>query len=152
MGCTGAQKTDFVIILRDAKAVQLFSGKGQIKFGADASISAGPLGRDAQLAVGANKQGYAATVSYSLAQGLYIGVALEGQGIMVRKECNEKYYGKEVTVKEVLETGGDSVENADYKAIIEMLNNYGQEMKDNDAAKKEDEVGGGDQEEAKQPL
>merc|ERR1712176_409416 len=89
----GAQKTDFVIILRDEKALQLFSGKGQVKFGADASIAAGPLGRDAQLAVGANKQGYAATVSYSMAQGLYIGVALEGQGIMVREECNTAYYG-----------------------------------------------------------
>merc|ERR1712130_114266 len=144
----GAQKTDFIIILRDENAVKLFSGKGQIKFGADASIAAGPVGRDAQLAVGANDKGYAATVSYSMAKGLYVGVALEGQGISVRSDCNEEYYGKEVKVKDIMENGGDSVENEDYTAICQMLDSYGQNQDDlGGRAKKEDDVGGGDQEE-----
>ena len=58
----GAQKTDFVIILRDEKAMKLFTGKGQLKFGADASIAAGKLGRGASLSVGANDKNYAAMV------------------------------------------------------------------------------------------
>eukprot|EP01084_Bolivina_argentea_P219880 372784_1 len=92
----GAQKTDFIIILRDEKAVKLFTGKGQIKFGADASIAAGPVGRDAQIAMGVNDKGYAQTISYSMAKGLYVGVALEGQGISVRQDCNEKFYGEKL--------------------------------------------------------
>ncbi len=152
----GAQKTDFVIVLRDEKAVTLFSGKGQIKFGADASIAAGPLGRDAQLAVGANKQGYAATVSYSMAKGLYVGVALEGQGIMVREDCNTAYYGKKVAVKDIMESSGDAVQNEDYQAICQMLSSYGQDAQDavGGGAKEEENAaeGGGQEEEAKQPL
>jgi len=150
----GAQKTDFVIILRDEKAVKLFSSSGQIKFGADASIAAGPHGRDAQLAVGANKKGYASTFSYSMAKGLYVGVALEGQGIMVRDDCNAAYYGKEVAVGDVLGAAGDAVENDDYVAICGMVADYVKEAADDAAdGAAEDAVGGGDQEEeAKQPL
>jgi lipid-binding SYLF domain-containing protein len=127
----GAQKTDFVIILRDKKAVDLFSGKGQIKFGADASIAAGPIGRDAQLAVGANDKGYAATVSYSMAQGMYAGFALEGQGIAVRNDCNEKFYGKKVEAKDILGASGDALEfiNDDFTKICELFDNYNDSQK-----------------------
>jgi len=142
----GAQKTDFIIILRDADAVKLFSGKGQIKFGADASIAAGPHGRDAQIAVGANDKGYAATMSYSMAKGLYVGLALEGQGITVRDECNEKFYGKKVECKDILVAEGGAVKNEDYDAICELLTNYSLEQ--DQAAAMED----GGQAEAKQPL
>eukprot|EP01083_Nonionella_stella_P081528 224630_1 len=144
----GAQKTDFIIILRDEKAVKLFSGKGQIKFGADASIAAGPIGRDANLAVGANDKGYAATMSYSMAKGLYVGIALEGQGIAVRNDCNEKYYGKKLEVKDILATGGDGIKNEDYDGICEMLTNYTSDM-DQKAAKNVDVEGDND---SKQPL
>eukprot|EP00486_Rosalina_sp_Unknown_P000944 CAMPEP_0201568454 /NCGR_PEP_ID=MMETSP0190_2-20130828/9550_1 /ASSEMBLY_ACC=CAM_ASM_000263 /TAXON_ID=37353 /ORGANISM="Rosalina sp." /LENGTH=291 /DNA_ID=CAMNT_0047989595 /DNA_START=33 /DNA_END=908 /DNA_ORIENTATION=+ len=130
----GAQKTDFIIILRDANAVKLFSGKGQIKFGADASIAAGPIGRDVQLAAGANDKGYAATVSYSQAKGLYVGVALEGQGIKVRDDCNEKYYGNKLSAQDILGCAADSGKNGDYDKIIELTTDYIKKI-DDDAAK-----------------
>lgn len=123
--------------MRDEKAVKLFSGKGQIKFGADASIAAGPVGRDAQIAVGANDKGYAATVSYSQAKGLYVGVALEGQGIKVREDCNEKYYGKKVEVKDIL-GAGQEIKNEDYDKIVELLTNYTASIDDKAADKSAD--------------
>merc|ERR1712087_839983 len=126
-----------------------FSGKGQIKFGADASIAAGPHGRDAQIAVGANEKGYASTMSYSMAKGLYVGLALEGQGIAVRNECNEKYYGKKVEVKDILSAEGDSVKNEDYDAICELLTNYA--LAQDQSAVVEDGADG-QAEEEKQPL
>lgn len=130
MQYTGAQKTDFIIILRDEKAVKLFSGKGQIKFGADASIAAGPVGRNAQLAVGANDKGYAATVSYSQSKGLYVGVALEGQGIKVRDDCNEKYYGSKLSAQDILSNAADSGKNSDYDKIIELMTDYAKQQAD----------------------
>eukprot|EP01083_Nonionella_stella_P010333 29443_1 len=150
----GAQKTDFIIILRDEKSVALFSGKGQIKFGADASIAAGPIGRDAQIAVGANDKGYAATVSYSMAKGLYVGVALEGQGIAVRNDCNEKFYGEKLKVKDIL-AAAPTTKNEDYEQICTMITNYITNI-----PKKPDKGNGADfevtedaqEEEGKQPL
>ena len=129
--------------MRDEKAVKLFSGAGQIKFGADASIAAGPVGRDAQLAVGANDKGYAATVSYSQAKGLYVGVALEGQGIKVRDECNEKYYGNKLSAQDILGNAADSGKNGDYDKIIELMTNYSKKL--DDKAAMEQEGGNDDQ-------
>merc|ERR1712130_958535 len=117
----GASKTDFIIILRDESALKVFSGSGQLKFGGDASIAVGPHGRDAEIAVGANDKGYAATVSYSMSKGLYVGVALKGEGIIVREDCNEKYYGKKVKTKDILSNGNANIENEDYDAIVKMI-------------------------------
>merc|ERR1711997_359808 len=119
----GASKTDFIIILRDEQALKVFSGQGQLKFGGDASIAVGPHGRDAEIAVNANDKGYAATVSYSMAKGLYVGVALKGEGIVVREDCNEKYYGKKRDVKDILKTLA-SDDNEDCVAIAKMIEEY----------------------------
>ena len=128
----------------------MFTGRGQIKFGADASIAAGPVGRDAQVGVGANDKGYAATVSYGDAKGLYVGIALEGQGISVRNECNEKYYGKKLEVKDILGSACDNIKNEDYDKIVELLTNYAEEQKDKDLLKSVDDDEDGD--ESKQPV
>merc|ERR1712130_130484 len=122
----GAQQTDFVIVLRDIKSVNVFRGKGQIKFGADASIAAGVLGRNAQVGVGANEQGqYAAILSYSQSKGPYVGVALESQGIAVRNECNQAFYGKKIEIKDILtKKTEDKKLGEDYDKIISLLTGY----------------------------
>merc|ERR1711933_691802 len=95
-------------------------------FGADASIAAGKLGRNAQIGVASNEKGdYAATVSYSQSKGLYVGFALEGQCIVSRDECNEQFYGKTIAVKDILSNSMlDSVQNNDYNAIVSLLKEY----------------------------
>eukprot|EP00483_Globobulimina_turgida_P013383 UN13407 len=101
--------------------------KGQLKLGVDASIAAGPLGRDANIALTVNDKSYAATVSYSMAKGAYIGFAIEGQGIVIRDDCNTSFYGTKVKVSKIL-TGGldDSLipNNEDYKKICNTLDEY----------------------------
>src|SRR5205814_5550448 len=47
----GAQVTDFVFVLNSNRAVRAFSHDGNVTLGADASASAGPVGRDAQVGV-----------------------------------------------------------------------------------------------------
>ena len=52
----GAQKTDTIILLFGTLAVSTFASAGQVKFGGDLSVSAGPVGRslaaDARLGTG----------------------------------------------------------------------------------------------------
>mmetsp|Transcript_26743 Transcript_26743/g.42373 ORF Transcript_26743/g.42373 Transcript_26743/m.42373 type:complete len:292 (+) Transcript_26743:80-955(+) len=120
----GAQQTDFVIVLRDEKALKAFNSKGQLQLGLDASVSAGPLGRNAQVAVSGNDKGYSATVSYSRSKGLYIGWALNGQGIVVRNDCNEAFYGDKSTAEQILNKKGEKIDNKDYVAVCSLLNDY----------------------------
>src|SRR5438552_9808070 len=47
----GAEVTDFVFVLNNDAAVRAFSRGGNVTLGVDASITAGPVGRDAQAGV-----------------------------------------------------------------------------------------------------
>lgn len=94
----GAQVSEFVIILNTPEAVKAFSRGGNISLGADLSVAAGPIGRDAS----ADVLPTAAVYSYSRSQGLFAGVSLEGTVIVSRDDANAKYYGRKVTPVQIL--------------------------------------------------
>jgi len=94
----GAQVTEFIFILNTPEAVRAFSQEGNLQLGADLSVAAGPIGRTAEAAV----TPLAAVYTYSLSQGLFGGISLEGTVIGTRNEANAKYYGRYVTPEEIL--------------------------------------------------
>src|SRR5438552_3130880 len=69
----GAEVTDFVFVLNNNAAVRAFSKGGNVTLGADASVAAGPMGRDAHVAVAPT----AAIYDYSRSKGLCAGISLE---------------------------------------------------------------------------
>ena len=95
----GAEATDFVFVLNTDAAVRAFSKGGNITLGADASVAAGPVGRDAHVAVTPT----AAIYTYSRTKGLFAGVAVEGAVFGTQKDENERYYGGRTTAREILQ-------------------------------------------------
>ncbi len=94
----GAEATDFIFVLNTDAAVRAFSKGGNITLGADASVAAGPVGRDAHVAVAPT----AAVYTYSRTKGLFAGAAVEGAIIGTEKRENERYYGRPVLAREIL--------------------------------------------------
>jgi lipid-binding SYLF domain-containing protein len=94
----GAEVTDFVLVLNNNDAVRAFSKGTNINLGGDASVAAGPVGRDAQLAVTPK----AAIYTYSRSKGLFAGVSLEGAVIHTLADDNAHYYGRPATAAEIL--------------------------------------------------
>jgi len=93
--------------------------------GVDASVAAGPKGRDANVALSLNDKGYAPTASYSMGKGAYIGVSLEGQAIAVRNDCNEDYYEQKTQPEKILNGSiKQPHKNDDYDSICNMLDEY----------------------------
>lgn len=88
----GAQKTDIVIILNDTAAVKAFESRGQLKLGGDYAISAGPVGRSAQAMMGVSGKGFSGSFSYSMSQGLFAGISLEGAVLVSRGRDNRGFY------------------------------------------------------------
>jgi lipid-binding SYLF domain-containing protein len=125
----GIEKSDHIIILRDDNAVRTFESIGQLKLGLDASIAAGPKGRDASIALSIGDKGYATTLSYSMAKGAYIGLSLEGQIITIRNDCNENYYGKKVDAGKILDGSIKAPKNKTLKEIYKILNTYSEPNK-----------------------
>jgi len=94
----GVEITEFVIVLNTPDAVNAFSKGGNVTLGADFSVAAGPVGRTAE----GNVAVQAAMYTYSISQGLFAGISLEGTVIGTRDEANAEYYGKPVAAKDIL--------------------------------------------------
>jgi lipid-binding SYLF domain-containing protein len=87
----GVQSTDIVLVFTSRQSIEGIVG-GKVTLGADASVAAGPIGRQSSAAtdVGLTAQVY----SYSRAQGLFAGVALDGSAMTIDHKSNESFYGR----------------------------------------------------------
>jgi lipid-binding SYLF domain-containing protein len=95
----GGQATDFVILVMNNRgADSLLHSK--VKLGADASIAAGPKGRDAQAATDVTFR--AEMLSYSRARGVFAGVSLEGSTLRPDDDANRRLYGRDVTAERII--------------------------------------------------
>src|SRR6202030_2308140 len=95
----GGQATDLVLlVMNDRGASSILESK--VKLGADASVAAGPVGRDAA----ANTDAYmrAEILSYSRSRGVFAGVSLEGSTIRPDNDASERVYGREITAREIV--------------------------------------------------
>jgi SH3 domain-containing YSC84-like protein 1 len=95
----GGQATDFVILVMNARGAESVL-HSKVKLGADASIAAGPKGRDAQAATDVTFR--AEMLSYSRARGVFAGVSLEGSTLRPDDEANRRLYGHDINPKEVI--------------------------------------------------
>ena len=95
----GGQSTDLVILVMNDKGARAVM-KGKAKLGADASVAAGPVGREAEASTNAAMS--AQMLSYSRAQGVFGGVSLSGTTLGPDDGANEKLYGKKVTATEII--------------------------------------------------
>jgi lipid-binding SYLF domain-containing protein len=95
----GAEQVDVVLlVMNEGGAQKLLENK--INLGVDASLSAGPVGRQAQ----AGTDGYskAEILSYSRAQGVFAGINLSGGVLRPDKDVNRNAYGSGVTPRTIL--------------------------------------------------
>lgn len=86
----GAQAIDLVLVVNNQRGLEQLV-KNQFKVGADAGISAGPVGRDASAAT--DIQMRAQIFSYSRSRGLFAGVTLNGSTISQDRDANDRFYG-----------------------------------------------------------
>ena len=102
----GGQATDFVLLVMNARgAHSILSNK--VKLGADASVAAGPKGRNASAETDVTMR--AEVLSYSRARGLFAGISLEGSTVRPDNDGNEKVYGKKLEAESIIFKGAVAV-------------------------------------------
>lgn len=95
----GGAETDVVMLVMNQDGVnKLLSNK--FTFGADASATAGPVGRSASAATDAQLK--AEILTYSRSKGLFAGVSLEGATLRTDEDANKDLYGKAVSNKDIV--------------------------------------------------
>jgi lipid-binding SYLF domain-containing protein len=99
----GGQATDLVLLVMNHSGAHSIL-ESKVKLGGDASVAAGPVGRDAA----ANTDAYmrAEILSYSRTRGLFAGISLEGSTLRPDDDATADVYGRKLTAKEIILGGG----------------------------------------------
>jgi len=105
----GVQSTDVVLVFRTQRGVDSIV-HGKFTLGADASVAAGQVGRDAHAATDAQLK--AEIYSYSRSLGLFAGVALDGSVLAIDNDANQAVYGEGVTPRRIFAGGVNNVPDA----------------------------------------
>src|SRR3984893_8583855 len=87
----GVQSTDIVLVFTTPKGVEGING-GKVTLGADASVAAAPVGRQAEAAKDASFK--SEVYSYSRSRGVFAGLALDGTAITIDDGANAAFYRK----------------------------------------------------------
>ncbi len=95
----GAQSIDLVLLVMNANGMEKML-RNKVTLGAEASVAAGPVGRDARAATDAQMK--SEILSYSRAQGLFAGVNLSGGVVKADPDDNADLYGANVSPRDVV--------------------------------------------------
>ncbi|CAG0937871.1 hypothetical protein GPROT2_00036 [Gammaproteobacteria bacterium] len=95
----GLQSTDLVLVFKSQRALDGLSS-GKITLGGDASIAAGPVGRQASAATDLQMQ--SEIYSYARSRGFFAGVSLDGSVLSMDSDANGEYYQGERSAAKIL--------------------------------------------------
>jgi lipid-binding SYLF domain-containing protein len=98
----GAQSIDLVLLVMNKSGMEKML-KNKVSLGAEISLAAGPVGRDARAATDAQMK--AEILSYSRTQGLFAGINLSGGVVRPDEDDNADLYGKRVSARDVVMGG-----------------------------------------------
>jgi lipid-binding SYLF domain-containing protein len=114
----GAQAVDLLLVIQNRRGLEQLVGN-QFKIGADASVAAGPVGRDASAST--DIQMRAQILSYSRTRGLFAGVTLNGSTIRQDRDANDRLYGMGYRTGQIVFDGLGSAPAPvpEWKAVLE---------------------------------
>lgn len=98
----GGQSTDLVLVAMNQRGLQSML-KSKFKLGADASVAAGPVGRDAQASTDIAMN--AEFLTYSRSKGIFAGLALDGTVLNQNDDDMALQYGSPLPFETVLHGG-----------------------------------------------
>ncbi len=114
----GAETDVFMLVMNQKGMDRLLSTK--FTLGGEASVAAGPVGRDTQAQTDAAMT--AEILTWSRQRGLFGGVALTGATLRQDEDWNQELYGRKITNREVLTTGVAAPASA--SKFLAILNKY----------------------------
>ena len=121
----GASATDFVLLLMNDESVEGLM-KDKFELGGEASIAAGPVGRNASAGTDALMK--AAILSYSRSRGLFAGFNLKGIVLKPEDDLNLAVYNK--TARELLSDQTSAAPEPNLRAFPQALGRYADKSTD----------------------
>jgi SH3 domain-containing YSC84-like protein 1 len=128
----GGQATDLILLIMNERgASSILNSK--VKLGADASVAAGPVGRDASADTDAYLR--SEVLSYSRSRGLFAGVSLEGSTLRPDDDATADVYGRKLTAREIV-LGGKVRTPASGRHLVAVLQKNSPRNESKESARK----------------
>lgn len=115
----GGQESDIILLVMSQKGMERLTSS-KFTLGGEASVAAGPVGRQSTAATDVTMR--AEILSWSRSRGVFGGLSLQGSTLRPDREVDQIIYGKEVDSKAVLQ-GKVGVPKAG-QTLISLLNKY----------------------------
>jgi len=115
----GGTSTDVVMLVMNDRGMEHLL-KSKFTLGGDASVAAGPVGREGSANTDATMG--AEILSWSRAKGLFAGVSLQGATLRNDDEGNAELYGKKLTARDILT--GNVPPPPDAQPLLAALDRY----------------------------
>lgn len=116
----GGQIIDLVLVVTNERGMKGLL-QNNFTLGGDAGVSAGPVGRNAEVATDLFLK--AGILSYSRSKGLFVGIALDGAVLSPIADANENYYGQKLTSYDIL-MANKVGPTAEGMVLISTINKY----------------------------
>lgn len=115
----GGAETDVIMLVMNKRGAEKLM-KSKFTLGADASVAAGPLGRDTSAQTDALM--HAEILTWSRQRGVFAGVALNGATLREDDDANKALYGRKIDNKQIVSGGVGVPKNA--VVLTSALNKY----------------------------
>jgi SH3 domain-containing YSC84-like protein 1 len=115
----GASAVDVVMLVMNRQGMDSLL-KSKFTLGGDASVAAGPVGREGAADTDALMS--AKIPSYSRSKGVFAGLELKGSTLNQDNGANKAIYGKEIDAKDIM--AGQVQSPAAAKRVIDVLTKY----------------------------
>jgi lipid-binding SYLF domain-containing protein len=115
----GGSSTDVVLLIMNERGMSHLSGS-KFTLGGEATVAAGPVGRDTSAQTDATM--HAEILSWSRSRGVFAGISLDGATLRNDLDENNALYGQRWTSKQIL--GSSAAIPAPAGKLIETLNKY----------------------------
>ena len=114
----GVETSDIILVFTTRRGVEGLTG-GKVTLGADASVAAGPVGRQSSAAT--DLQFQAEVYSYSRAKGLFAGISIDGSVISIDHRANSRYYERTDVLASDIFSGNAPAAPASAQKLLEAL-------------------------------
>ena len=115
----GVQKTDIVLVFTTKKGIQGITG-GKFTLGGDASVAAGPIGRESSAATDITFK--AEVYSYSRSRGVFAGLDVDGSVISIDDDENEVFYKKHGVTASDIASGAVTTDDDTARRFLTAVN------------------------------
>lgn len=120
----GAESVDLFMVVMNQRGLEGFTKNETVRWGGNASVAAGPVGRSAEAGVtGASLK--ADVYSYSRTKGAFAGATVGVSGFEIETDANTAYYGKKLSANDILYHGKAPLKKQ-AMAFVSALQKYSQ--------------------------